>query len=234
MSHLSSIREQSKWSDIIEGQPQHLAIALLLTVGACASLRQPDWTDQTILGLTAFSWAQWSIGLALFHQIMVAFVFRLQLHRNLMSRLFGARDMMIWAIMFMPLLVARPITLLLVGLTDTEKVMAEALPLQIFGWLLVIPAIWALYSTAVFFTIPRALGGDHFRDEIAELPLVDKGVFKYTSNGMYGVAFLGLWAIAFITNSWNAIVVALFQHAYIWVHMYCTESPDMRWIYGKS
>ena len=29
-----------------------------------------------------------------------------------------------------------------------------------------------------------------------------------------------------------ALAVALFQHAYIWVHYYCTEKPDMRRIYG--
>ena len=43
-----------------------------------------------------------------------------------------------------------------------------------------------------------------------------------------------LWGIALVFGSWNALVVALFQHAYIWVHMYCTETPDMRWVYGPK
>ena len=30
----------------------------------------------------------------------------------------------------------------------------------------------------------------------------------------------------------HALVVAAFQHAYIWVHMLCTEGPDMRRMYG--
>ena len=234
MSRLTAIRARSKWSDILEGQPQHLGIALLLAVGACAMLRQPDWTDATFLTLTAYSWTQWGIWLALVHQILVAVVFRLQLHRNLMTRIFGDKDMKVWAVMFLPLLAVRPLIVLTVGITDEIPILTNGLPLQILGWLLVIPALWALYSTFVYFTIPRALGGDHFRDEIAEMPLVNKGAFKYTSNAMYGVAFLGLWAIALITNSWNAMIVALFQHAYIWVHMYCTEQPDMRWIYQKT
>jgi len=230
MSRLAAIRTRSTWSDVFEGQPQHLMIALLLALGACSML-QPS--EGTVWGLSALGWARWSIGLALGHQILVAIVFRLQLHKNLMSRLLGVNDMKVWGVMFMPLLAIRPVSLILIGLADDTPISANGLPLQILGWALVIPAAWALYSTLVYFTIPRALGGDHFRDEIAEMPLVDRGAFKYTSNAMYGVAFLGLWAIALITNSWNALVVALFQHAYIWVHMYCTEQPDMRWIYQK-
>jgi len=30
-----------------------------------------------------------------------------------------------------------------------------------------------------------------------------------------------------------AIAVALFQHAYIWVHWYCTEQPDGVVLYGR-
>ena len=51
---------------------------------------------------------------------------------------------------------------------------------------------------------------------------------------MYSFVFLGLWGIALLTGSWNALVLALFNHAYIWVHMYCTEDPDMRIIYKDS
>ena len=40
--------------------------------------------------------------------------------------------------------------------------------------------------------------------------------------------FLLLWGIAFLYNSRAAAAAALFQHAYIWVHMYCTEGPDIR------
>jgi len=88
-----------------------------------------------------------------------------------------------------------------------------------------------MHSTIKYFTLPRALGGDHFRDSYLSMPLVDQGIFKYTSNGMYGVVFLGLWGIAFLFGSWNALVLALFQHAYIWMHYYCTEQPDMRRLY---
>ena len=231
MSRLEEIRARSNWPDLLEGQPQHLGIAVLMTIGACALLVS---SEGTFLGLSAICWAQVSIALALAHQIMVAVVFRLQLHRNLMTRLLGERDMKVWAVLFLPLLAVRPLSLIAIGIADSTPITQYQSGAMILGAALLVPAIWGMHSTLVHFTLPRALGGDHFRDEIAAMPMVNKGLFKYTSNAMYGVVFFGLWGIALLFNSWNALVVAVFQHAYIWVHMYCTESPDMRWIYDKS
>jgi protein-S-isoprenylcysteine O-methyltransferase Ste14 len=231
MATLDSIRAKSTWAQILEGQPQHAMLAVLLTFGAL-SLLQPG--GAALLGFTAASWARLGIALALLHQVIVALVFRLQLHRALLTRLFGKRDMAVWSAIFLPLLAARPLTLILTGWADDTPITGARLPEILLGLALLAPAIWAMHSTLVHFTLPRALGGDHFREDIRELPKVSKGVFRYTDNGMYGVVFLGLWGIAFLFGSWNALVLALFQHAYIWVHMYTTEAPDMRRLYSDG
>jgi protein-S-isoprenylcysteine O-methyltransferase Ste14 len=227
MTTLAEIRAKSGWRDIIEGQPQHIGIALLMTVGACSLLSEPE-NAKPLLGLTVIGWAKLSIALALIHQFIVAFVFRLQLHKNLMTRLFGEHDMQIWRVIFLPLLAARPITLILIGWADATPITDMRIGELVLGAALLAPAIWGMHSTLVHFTLPRALGGDHFRDEFLAMPMVTKGVFKYTDNGMYGVVFLGLWGIALLFGSWNALIIALFQQSYIWVHMYCTEAPDLR------
>ena len=49
---------------------------------------------------------------------------------------------------------------------------------------------------------------------------------------MYTVGFLILWAPAVALASGPALLLAAFNHAYIWVHYLCTERPDMRRIYG--
>ncbi|PHQ98116.1 MAG: hypothetical protein COB39_09390 [Marinosulfonomonas sp.] len=230
MTKLNDIRARSTWAHLFEGQPQHLAIALLMTLGTITLLRTNSDAPR-LLGLTSAGWGMVSIALALMHQIIVAIVFRLQLHRNMMTRLFGDRDMKIWAMIFMPLLVLRPITLIMTGWADTTPITGLRYAEISLGLTLLAAAIWAMHSVLKYFTIPRALGGDHFRDHYAEMPLVTKGAFHYTSNAMYGVAFAGLWGIALLFGSWNALIIALFQHAYIWVHMYCTEAPDMARIY---
>jgi phospholipid methyltransferase len=231
MTRLSAIRAQSTWRDIVEGQPQQIAIFALMALGAGTLLQAPSDVTK-ILWLTSYQWAVVSIALAGLHQLIVAVGFRLQLHRNWLSNLFGDRDMHIWAAIFMPLLVARPISLILIGWSDATGITGWRIPELALGFALIGVAIWGMHSVLVYFTLPRALGGDHFRNEIAAMPMVTKGVFKYTPNAMYGIVFLGLWGIALAFGSWNALAVALFQHAFIWVHMYCTEGPDMRRIYG--
>lgn len=227
MATLNDIRKQTAWQQLVEGQPQHAMIAILLTIGACSLLISPRDVP-TLLGLTTIDWALTGITLALIHQIIVAIVFRLQLHHNLLSRLFGEKDMQFWALIFLPLLVVRPLSLIMTGWADTIPISGYRTLEIAFGLALLAPAIWGMYSSLTHFTLKRALGGDHFREDIRALPKVTGGIFNYTDNGMYGVVFLGLWGIALLFGSWNALVLALFQHAYIWVHMYCTEAPDMR------
>ena len=61
-----------------------------------------------------------------------------------------------------------------------------------------------------------------------------EGAFKYSSNAMYTFVFSGMWGIGLLLGSWNAIGLALFYHAYIWVHFYATEKPDMDFLYGSD
>lgn len=231
MAKLAEIRARTTWRDSLEGQPQHLGLIVLLWAGA-SGLMITSEPAHRLLGFTAPQWATLSIGLAVVHQVLVAGVFRAQLHRNFLSQIWGDDDIHIWTRIFLPLLIARPITVFLTGWSDDVPI---GLPrwLEIGAGLICVGlAIYGMQSVVRHFTIRRAVGGDHFRDEIAAMPLVSEGIFKYTQNAMYGVIFLGLWGIALLFDSWNALVLALFQHVYIWVHMYCTEKPDMGWIYG--
>ncbi len=99
---------------------------------------------------------------------------------------------------------------------------------------LLIPAVWATHSVVKYFGIARAHGGDHFFERYRAMPMVREGAFRHSSNAMYALVFLALWGIALITGSRAALAVALFQHAYIWVHWCCTEQPDGVVLYGRS
>ena len=81
----------------------------------------------------------------------------------------------------------------------------------------------------------RAFGIDHFQPEkFKKEPFIKKGIFKYTSNGMYIYGFLMLWVPGLLLLSKAAILVAVFNHVYIWIHYYFTELPDIKIIYGDS
>jgi hypothetical protein len=51
---------------------------------------------------------------------------------------------------------------------------------------------------------------------------------------MYVYGFFILWIIAILFRSKEALLLAAFNHLYIWVHYYYTEKPDMDYIYGKK
>ena len=93
--------------------------------------------------------------------------------------------------------------------------------------------IFLFYSVKMYFTVERAYGIDHF-DKNYNAPYVKKGIFKYTDNGMYVFGLMILYLPGLLLLSKAALVVALFNHIYIWVHYYCTERPDMQEIYGKT
>ena len=99
---------------------------------------------------------------------------------------------------------------------------------------LLIPWAYLVYSVHRYFGFDRALGRDHFDVSYRDMPFVTKGIFRYTKNAMYTLGFLLLWMFGLVFLSQAALLAALFNHLYIWVHYACTEVPDIRRIYGES
>lgn len=185
------------------------------------------------MGLTELSWFWLAVGVPIVHQVIVWIVFRLQLGWGTFSRVFGDYDLLVWAVLFLPLLIGRVITVgALAYITSDTLALPKIIALPL-AFALLIPAIYTLYSVFRYFGIIRAIGADHFRISYREMPLVKKGAFKWSSDAMYAFAFFLLWSIALFRGSQAALSVALFQHAYIWVHYFCTEKPDMDIIYGN-
>ena len=91
-----------------------------------------------------------------------------------------------------------------------------------------------MYSVTRYFGMARATGADHFDLRYRGMPLVKEGIFRFTNNGMYLYAFFLFWTIAIGFNSVAALIVTAFSHAYIWVHFYATEKPDMEFLYASS
>jgi hypothetical protein len=230
-SRLDQIRATSTLADMVEGQAQHLLILALILCGAAWLLQHTEPRGQ-FLGLSSLGWAWVSIWLAVAHQVIVAIVFRAQLHRGLLTRRYGGDDLKVWGLVFFPLLAARPVTLTITAWLDRGSIDLWRPGEILLGLLLIVPAVMTMRSVIRHFGFVRAMGGDHFGDEFLHMPRVREGMFRYSDNAMYSFAFLGLWGIALLCGSWQALIVALVQHAYIWVHMYCVESPDMRWLYG--
>ncbi len=208
------------------------ALALLVLTSVSYAFAAPALGDGSWLGVADTTWYWVAISLAAVHQLAAWIVFRAQLGWGLLSRLVGKADLAVWGILFLPLLVARPLLLLGLALSDQGSIDLPRLVQVVLGVALLLPALYALWSVERYFGFERALGGDHFRLKYRKMPLVRQGAFRWSGNAMYAFAFLGLWSIAFLTGSLAALSLALFQHAFVWGHYCCTEEPDMKLIYG--
>ncbi len=215
------------------GQKVHLLALIALLVGAFLGVKWTALSESRLFGLDARVWFTISLAVPVLHQMYVWLAWRSELCYSTVTRRLGSRAFVIYQTVFMILLVARPVSLTLLVIADHDSL---DLPIPVRVVLCVIlglPAAYTLYSVVRYFGMARAAGIDHFDESCRSMPLVKQGIFRYSSNSMYTFAFLALWVIAIAGASWSALVVALVSHAYIWVHYFCTERPDMKLIYGS-
>lgn len=205
------------------------------------------WTGQRfhfsvllcLLAATTYGWlylgrpspvAFWiAIAVPVLHQLYVWLTWRLELRDKATSRAIGFRG---YKVVFFLLFFGRFVSLAVLGWLDARSL---GVPLWLrFGATagVALPGLYAMYSVRRYFGMSRAAGADHFDSSYRDMPFVRKGIFRFTSNGMYLYAFLLFWALALAFDSMAAMLAIGFAHAYIWVHFFATEKPDMAYIYG--
>ncbi len=172
-----------------------------------------------------------AVSFPIVHQVFVWLAWRLELRSALTRKAIGFRG---YLILFFILFGGRFVTLLMLAWADRGSLHLGLLPRVLLTGLLALLGIYAMYSVMRYFGLARAAGADHFDVKYREMPLVRQGIFRFTHNGMYLYAFLLFWAIAVGLDSRAALIVAAFSHAYIWIHFYATEEPDMRFIYAAA
>ncbi len=216
---------------ILDKQQYHFLSLVILLSGVYYAARG-DFLQGSFLGLSTRAWLLLSIFIPVAHQIYVLIFWRAELHYKTLSSWFGERAFFIFGLGFMILLIARPVFVL--GLAISNR---GTLPIP--GWLGILlsvlsipPVLYLVYSVFKYFGADRALGGDHFQPEIyREQPFVKKGIFQWSSNPMYFFGFLLVWAPGLLFLSKAGLLAALFNHLYIWAHYFFTEYPDMKFIY---
>lgn len=219
---------------IFEKQGYHL-LSILVLISGVWFVARGDILEGAWLGISTTTWLILSILFPILHQIYVVILWRGELYYRWLSKTLGERAFTVWAVGFMILLLARPITIFALAIANRGTL---AFPLWVniplIGICLVVVGYMA-YSFIKYFGAERALGMDHFQpDMYRDLPFVKEGIFRWSSNAMYTYAFLALWVIGLIFNSRAALLAALFNHIYIWAHYYFTEYPDMQYIYQEK
>ena len=209
-----------------------LSLAALLS--AVALLARGDVLTGQLWGISTQAWLWIAIAVPVAHQIVVGVIWRGQLYHNWMTNAFGAKGFLVYKVIFTVLFAARPISILLLGIANYGTLACPPALMYAVAVILLVPFAYSMYSVVHYFGMDRAYGIDHFEPEsYRNKTFVKKGMFKYTDNAMYKFGFLILWSIALFTLSKAALLAAVFNHLYIWVHFYFTELPDIRHIYGE-
>ena len=198
-----------------------LLIALYLYIGLDQNFLSGDFWN-----LQVSSWFYLALLSPIVHQIYVVVCWRCELYYKGISGIFGKNGFRLYKIGFTILILSRLVLIIILALATIKTLNIDTLNAYIITGILLLPAVYLFYSVKKYFGLDRAFGIDHFKPEEAKnIPFVKKGIFKYTSNGMYIYGFLILWVPGILLQSEPALIIALFNHIYIWIHYYFTELP---------
>ena len=219
---------------MFERQLQHLALLAILLTAAVWIASGEGFGEGSFQGISTMTWFWWSIAFPILHQIWVVICWRLELHHRWLSRNLGELGFRLYAVGFALFSAGRIYTIIALSAANRETLATDPRILDLLAFVIAIPAIYLFYSVTRYFGYRRALGIDHFDDSYRERPLVRKGIFRFTRNGMYTFGLAATWIPGLLYASKAGLLSACFAHLYIWVHYFCTEQPDMRRIYGDD
>lgn len=222
----------SKVRLIFEKQWLHALSLFILTVGIVQISDLSSVRSGHLFGGSSLEWLRISLAIAVAHQFLVWFCWRMQMHLKLLTRIFGRYGFKVYAILFAIFGLARLISILILAIANRDTVPFDPMTLRILSVVMAMPALYLFYSVRRYFGIRRAFGIDHFDESFRSVPFVKQGIFRFTDNGMYIYGFFILWLPGLWYGSAGALFAALFSHIYIWVHYYSTELPDIKRLHG--
>ena len=221
--------------DIFRYQLWHLLSLIVLTAALYIIVHNDhEIMKGALWGITTEGWFWLGIAVPIAHQIYVWLIWRLELFKRTFTSRWGVEQAFsAYAAVFSILFVSRLIYTIIVAYSSRWTLDIKPLISLIIAAIIIPIIIYLIYSIKKYFTFQRAFGIDHFDKHYNE-PYVKGGIFRYTDNGMYLYGMMILYLPGLLLFSKAAIIVAAFNHVYIWVHYYCTERPDMETIYGKA
>ena len=218
---------------ILQYQGYHL-LAFLLLGGLLyyTTLAYPDG-EAPAGKLSTSQWIWFSWIFAGIFQFWVAFFWRLELYGSRISACLGPAGFPIYRAGYVVFGLLRLLPIIPIALTSRDTATVPAWFSLPFLAVTIPLSLWGLYCATFYFGITRASGADHFDTAYRSAALEKRGIYKYIPNVMYTVVLLAIYHPGLVCQSAPGLVAAAAHHAFVWVHYFCTEKPDMREIYGQ-
>lgn len=223
------------YSKILKYQLYHLiSIVISIVLFQFLSTYNENVITGNLFGINTNIWLWLAVLTPIIHQLYVFSIWRYELYANTFTKKFGLQKAFkFYSIGFSILFVFRLVSIILLSFSNTNTLYVSSSYAYALVGIISPFIIYLFYSVKTYFTIQRAFGIDHF-DKEYNVPYVKKGIFKYTNNGMYVIGLSILYIPGLLLFSEAGILVAFFNHLYIWVHYYTTELPDMKYIYKEK
>lgn len=170
----------------------------------------------------------------LLHQGLVVIVWRYVLFHPIRDRGHRRRVVLAFGSLFFLFFASRLIITILASVRDAGS-------LEWSPWIrlpamfaILLPGGWALYSVFRYFGVYRALGADHFDPQYRTLPFERRGIYRYTSNGMYTFAVLLFLLPGLAMDARAGLLIGLYHYGAVWIHYHATEKPDLAFLHGDQ
>lgn len=224
-----------KTRKVFKYQIWHLLLLIIFLISIyLVTANFPEILSGSLWGINTKIWFWFAIAVPIAHQVYVWLIWRLELYHRTFTKRFGLDlSFKVYTIGFSILFSSRLISILFLAFSNENTLPIHPALSYALATLITPLVIYLFYSVKKYFTFERAYGIDHF-DENYKEPFVIGGIFKYTNNGMYIFGLTVLYLPGLLLLSEAAILAALFNHIYIWLHYFFTERPDMLEIYGDT
>ncbi len=229
-----SLTAKSPQIGFLDKQGFHLLSAALSLVILAWAGRYNSMANGSLWGWGTPTWYWLTAAVPMVHQAYVMVVWRWQLTVQGPTRLLGDKAFPLYGVGFMILFVLRLVTIVLLALSNSGSLQANPFVLDVLIVVVSVLSLYVLYSVGRYFGLRRALGADHFDPAYRGAPLEKRGAFRYVDNAMYVAGLMVLYLPGLLWASSAALLLAGFNHAYVWIHYLTTEKPDMQVIYGSS
>ena len=186
-----------------------------------------DSNTNTFLEISALNWFIIAMAIPLVHQIYVWICWRSELYWKSISNSIGLKG---YLIIFFILIISR-LSALVLCFIDYGSLYKPGLIAWGLSIIVFIPGIYTMYSVKKYFGFVRAAGADHFDPKYRDMPFEKRGIFKWSSNAMYVFAIGMPFSFAVATGSQSMFIVAIYTYICVWLHYFCTEKEDFKYIY---
>jgi len=185
--------------------------------------------ENTFFEISALSWFIIAMSIPLIHQTFVWICWRSELCWKSISNTIGFKG---YVVIFFILIISR-LSAIVLCFVDYGSLYKPSLLTWILSIILFTPGVYTMYSVKKYFGFLRAAGADHFDPKYRDMSFEKRGIFKWSSNAMYVFAIAIPLAFAVATGSKSMFIVAIYTYISIWLHYFCTEKEDFKYIYNK-